>query len=73
VGGRLAGRVAVITGGAGSIGGAIVQRFCQEGARVVVADLDVSRSEAFVAGLDVPDSMVTFIRPTPATTPRSGG
>lgn len=61
--GRLADKVAVITGGGGSIGGAIVQRFCQEGARVVVADLDDSRADAFVAGLDIPDpSMVTFER-----------
>lgn len=63
MGERLAGRVAIITGGAGAIGGAIVERFCREGARVVVADLDVSRSEAFVGGLDVPDrGMVTFVQ-----------
>jgi NAD(P)-dependent dehydrogenase (short-subunit alcohol dehydrogenase family) len=59
--GRLDGRVAVITGGAGAIGGTIVERFCQEGASVVVADLDASKSESFVAGLDVPDrSRVSF-------------
>ncbi len=61
MGGRLDGRVAVITGGAGAIGGTIVERFCQEGARVVVADLDTSKSDSFVAGLSVPDaSMVSF-------------
>jgi NAD(P)-dependent dehydrogenase (short-subunit alcohol dehydrogenase family) len=61
VGGRLEGKVAVITGGAGAIGGTIVERFCQEGARVVVADLDTSKSDSFVAGLSVPDvSMVSF-------------
>lgn len=61
--GRLADRVAVITGGGGAIGGAIVERFCQEGARVVVADLDDSRADAFVTALDIPDrSMVTFHR-----------
>lgn len=61
--GRLDGRVAVITGGAGAIGGAIVKRFCQEGARVVVADLDDTRAEAFGAALDIPDpSMVSFHR-----------
>lgn len=63
MGDRLSGRVAVLTGGAGSIGGAIVQRFCEEGARVVVADLDVSRATAFVDGLEVPDpSMITFVQ-----------
>jgi NAD(P)-dependent dehydrogenase (short-subunit alcohol dehydrogenase family) len=39
-GGRLEGKVAVITGGASGIGAATVRRFVDEGARVVVADLD---------------------------------
>ena len=59
---RLEGKVAVITGGAGFIGAAITSRFCQEGATVVVADLDLSRRDAFVAGLDVPDpSAIGFV------------
>lgn len=59
---RLQDRVALITGGAGFIGGAITARFCQEGATVVVADLDVSRRDAFVAGLDLPDpERVVFV------------
>ncbi|MDP9241194.1 MAG: 3-oxoacyl-ACP reductase [Actinomycetota bacterium] len=37
--GRLDGRVAVITGGAGGIGAATARRFALEGAQVVVADL----------------------------------
>lgn len=61
--GRLDGRVAVITGGGGAIGGAIVERFCQEGGRVVVVDLDDTAADAFVARLHIPDpSMVTFHR-----------
>lgn len=67
MGGRLDGRVAVITGGAGFIGGAITERFAQEGATVVIADLDVSRSEAFVAGLDVPDADRILFVETDAT------
>ena len=38
--GRLAGRVAIVTGGASGIGLATVRRFVREGARVVVGDLD---------------------------------
>jgi NAD(P)-dependent dehydrogenase (short-subunit alcohol dehydrogenase family) len=37
---RLQDRVAVVTGGAGGIGLATARRFAQEGAKVVVADLD---------------------------------
>jgi 3-oxoacyl-[acyl-carrier protein] reductase len=60
--GRLEGKVAVISGGAGFIGGAITERFCQEGATVVVADLDISRRDEYVAGLDVPDpAMIDFV------------
>jgi NAD(P)-dependent dehydrogenase (short-subunit alcohol dehydrogenase family) len=37
--GRLAGRVAIVTGGAGGIGGATARRLSAEGAHVVVVDL----------------------------------
>jgi 3-oxoacyl-[acyl-carrier protein] reductase len=61
--GRLEGRVAIITGGAGVIGSAIAGRFGREGAHVVIADMDVSRRDTFVAGLDLPDpGRVTFVR-----------
>ncbi|QEC46761.1 glucose 1-dehydrogenase [Baekduia soli] len=43
-GGRLAGKVAIITGGASGIGAATVARFVAEGASVVVADLDGDRA-----------------------------
>jgi NAD(P)-dependent dehydrogenase (short-subunit alcohol dehydrogenase family) len=38
--GRLAGRVAVITGGASGIGRGACLRFAQEGAKIVIADID---------------------------------
>jgi len=41
--GSIDNRVAIVTGGAGGIGGAIVQRFAREGAKLAIAD---SNSEA---------------------------
>ncbi|WP_024804406.1 SDR family NAD(P)-dependent oxidoreductase [Nocardia sp. BMG51109] len=46
---ELAGKVAVVTGGASGIGSAMVARFVAEGAKVVVGDLDPERGAASVA------------------------
>jgi NAD(P)-dependent dehydrogenase (short-subunit alcohol dehydrogenase family) len=43
--GRLAGKVAVVIGGAGGFGGATIQRFADEGATVVVAGRDHDAAE----------------------------
>lgn len=51
MGDRLQGRVAVVTGGASGIGEATVRRFVDEGARVVVADLQREPGEALAAEL----------------------
>jgi NAD(P)-dependent dehydrogenase (short-subunit alcohol dehydrogenase family) len=60
--GRLRDRVAVLTGGGGFIGAAITQRFCREGAVVVVADVDTSRRDEFILQLDVPDpARIVFV------------
>lgn len=47
--GRLEGKVAVITGGGNGIGRATVLRFLQEGARVVVADLNEQTGSETIA------------------------
>lgn len=47
----LAGKVAIVTGGGSGIGRASVERFVAEGARVVIADIDVDAGEALAASL----------------------
>ena len=48
---RLQGKVAVVTGGGGGIGGAISRRFAAEGARVAVLDLNPEAAAKVVEGI----------------------
>ncbi len=57
--GRLAGKSAVVTGGARGIGEGMVRRFVAEGARCVIADIDVEAGERLASHLG---DAVVFIR-----------
>ena len=49
---ELAGKVAIVTGGASGIGRATVERFVEEGARVVIADVDVDAGQSLAGELE---------------------
>jgi NAD(P)-dependent dehydrogenase (short-subunit alcohol dehydrogenase family) len=57
--GRVAGKVAVVTGGCSGIGLATVERFVDEGARVVIGDIDDERGPEVVERLGGP-AVVTY-------------
>lgn len=48
---RLAGKVAIVSGGAGGIGRAIAERIANEGGRVLVTDIDIDGAEAIAETL----------------------
>lgn len=59
---RLAGKIAIITGAASGIGEATALRFAQEGANVVVADINATGGEAVVTCIKAQGGEASFIR-----------
>ena len=78
VAGRLAGKVALVTGAAGNLGQKIVRRYLEEGATVVMTGRDLARTEAAraaaIADAGVPESrtMVVVMDGSDAESVRAG-
>ena len=58
---RLAGKVAIITGGAQGIGGGIASRFAREGASVVIADVNAEKGKANTAEIAADGGTARFV------------
>ncbi len=65
---RLKGKICVITGGASGIGRACAVRYAEEGARVVVADINIPGGEAVVAEITAAGGEAIF-QPTDVSQP----
>ena len=67
--GRLANKVAIVTGGGGGIGSATVLRFAQEGACVVVADIDEAAGQTSAAAANAAAASAGHVAPSGAKSP----
>jgi len=60
--GKLQNKIALITGGASGIGAATARLFVQEGAKVVLADLNEEKGKAFEAELKAQGAEAVFVK-----------
>ena len=59
---RFEGQVAIVTGGALGIGGATARKFASEGARVLIADIDMDAALANTEGITAAGGVAQAIR-----------
>lgn len=59
---RLENEIAIVTGGADGIGRAIVEMFCDQGAKVCIADVNAELGESLAGQLSADGNDVTFAR-----------
>lgn len=62
MGSRVAGKVAIVTGGASGIGRATAETLAREGARVVIADLDADRARGVASAITAAGGMAISVR-----------
>ena len=60
--GRLEGKVAIVTGGAQGIGGATARRLAEEGAKVLIADIDADTAEKNAERIRAVGNLVDVVR-----------